>query len=219
MTKNQKIFVLAIIVILLITVISIVCVMLGQNSQNNKILALLEKNKEYTNYTYEFTPTNDIIAKSSVKYKDSFMTRTIREDKLLWGDFSTGKIIVVNEAEKKAVIGNNTTIIGLSNDILLPLNLFSDSQYQYTSNKKATYRNISCYIITLKSTTTSNGELKLWIEEDTGLLMKIEDTIHTNNEYILSGEYIITLNSVSDQEVAEPSIDGYSIEEAKRGTN
>lgn len=162
----------------------------------NDIREKASKYNDVTNYTYhlksesgEYTAT----VKDNITRMDQRSLKEEEQEMILWSDENTGETIVAfpkqKTAQKNILSGVNLTIpfeYTYMDDQLMGMMLYT---WIYTDE----FDGKECYVLCL------GGDFKEWIEKDTGLVVKKDNTEITN----------IGINTVD--EVYKPDLTGYKI--------
>ena len=162
----------------------------------NDIREKASKYNDVTNYTYhlksesgEYTAT----VKDNITRMDQRSLKEEDQEMILWSDENTGETIVAfpkqKTAQKNILSGVNLTIpfeYTYMDDQLMGMMLYT---WIYTDE----FDGKECYVLCL------GGDFKEWIEKDTGLVVKKDNTEITN----------IGINTVD--EVYKPDLTGYKI--------
>lgn len=207
MKKSKKVIVTVILIVFIVLVAWGIVNHIQQKELKNKVETLIANEKNYTNYTYEFTP-NQGNERLVVKRKDN-LTKATSSDLDIYHDYNTKEVIGLKESNKTKIIGNEDSIISMANVELYPNSYLKNDSYKIKSIKEEN----CCYIIKLKN---SDEIVEVKIDKINGFVMEIK---HLNSEttngtiFPDEGKYNIIVNNVTDSEVEVPDTSDYRIKE------
>ncbi len=168
----------------------------------NDIINLLYKIKECTNYSFEYKDKEQ--NKITYKFKNNVVISEFYGI-CAYINYNTNENILLNKIVKKAIISTvESTYNTYASSVLETINDFT---YQYTYLKEENYNNHNCIVFQLDK---NNNYLKIWIDSDSGFVLKTEEKDGTSTEII---EYYINFNSVTDDDIKKPDLTEYEIKE------
>lgn len=193
--------------IIIICVIVLGCKILFKSSTRSQydrtdIINLLDKIKECTNYSFEYKDEEQ--NKITYKFKDNVVISEFYGI-CAYINYNTNENLLLNKSGKKALVSTvESTYNTYASSVLETINDFT---YQYTYLKEENYNNHNCIVFQLDK---DNNFLKIWIDSDSGFVLKTEEKGDTSTETI---EYYINFNSVTDEDIKKPDLTEYEIKE------
>lgn len=168
----------------------------------NDIINLLYKIKECTNYSFEYKDKEQ--NKITYKFKNNVVISEFY-GLCAYSDYNTNETFLLNKNEKRAIVSNMDSEY---NTYVSPIfETINDFTYQYTYLKEENYNNHNCIVFQLDK---DNNYLKIWIDSDSGFVLKTEEKGDTSTETI---EYYINFNSVTDDDIKKLDLTEYEIKE------
>lgn len=177
----------------------------------NQTTNLLEKSLEYKNFTTEINSPE--AGKLIMKFKDNKELLTITES-----DSQTYMIYINQDADeviiadgKDALVtkystynDKNSKYFESSNQSVLDFIKKDDTEYKFIKQTK--YNNENCIVFEIKYTTDNKQYIEEYtISKKTGMVYQIDEK-DSNNVILSSTIFNVTLNNVTDDDVARPDL-------------
>lgn len=187
-----------------------------------EIITQLEKGLQYDSYILKYRNISDNvtkIVKGNIVITESDLIRT-------WHDLDTKEQITINANAKTANVFKNDSLNESLKDLPAQKGIINIMNSITNTNikevKKENYKGKDCivvsceanidlktYTVVTDNTKANSAELKFWIEEATGLVIKQEGK--NANAIKNTTEYDIEINTVKDSEVAKPDLTGFDV--------
>lgn len=193
--------------IIIICVILLGCKILFKSSTQSQydrtdIINLLDKIKECNNYSFEYKDKEQ--NKITYKFKNNVVISEFY-GVCAYINYNTNENLLLNKSGKKAIVSTvESTYNTYASSVLETINDFT---YQYTYLKEENYNNHNCIVFQLDK---DNNFLKIWIDSDSGFVLKSEEKDGASTETI---EYDISFDSVTDEDIKKPDLTEYEIKE------
>lgn len=228
----KKIGILFIIIIVLTGILAFKVLAPKKEKENKlEIVQLLEKSLEYDNYVLKYKIGNEHRTKM---VKGSIIVSKVEEtDYYTWTDLDKKENIIMNLKRKEALIRNATEdqIKNVRERIPLPKEdiireiVNNPQKYDLKNIKQEEYNGKKCitfitkmdekgeeFVIT-KEEEVSKPDIyleKIWIDANKGTIVKSKSK--SNQGTLLDIDYDVELNTVTDNDVARPNLEGYKIQ-------
>lgn len=218
-------------------IISIICLFLlifigssiHSKHQLNSALDKFEKSIKYDNISWITTSTSNNQKKKS-SYPNyclgKLKSHQATEDITIIYDYDKQVSYLINKKNKTITINKLTVLYNQiaqngfhEHNITWEKLLKSDGSLKY--KKMERYNKVNCYVIELTQTKesfnfgsqgTKYGIIStFWISEKTGMIQKVERKSSTNNSSVTLEEYEITLDNVTESDVALPDFSQYKV--------
>ncbi len=174
------------------------------------ILAKAGKYENIENYSYE---VKSIWGNSEVQYKytkkdvygrmDTDNKTTPESSMTIWQNYDSGESIIAFPRHNKAIVSENGDSILLNGNLPFQFSTISEGMSGLgliTFITSQNYNDKECYVINFIP-----QNYKIWIEKDTGLMVKQEDGVSTLE--------ITNIETENIQDVNKPDLTGYEINE------
>lgn len=187
-----------------------------------EIMQLLQKGNTYDSYVLKYRNISDNVEKTvkgNIVITKSDLIYT-------WHNLDTKEQITVNDNAKTANIFTNDALNQTLKDlpaqtgIINIMNQITDSNIKEV--KEETYKGQNCIVVQCEANIdlekyevvaskdkATAVELKFWIDKATGIIIKQEGK--NVNKIKNSTEFDIQVNTVKDETVARPNLDGYQV--------
>lgn len=233
-TKRILKIVAIIVIVIVILLITYFIIMhfngfLNKNDVMNRaeVIELLEKGKEYPNYYYSSSDKLIIfftIDKNKTEYyiKDNIVKCVNNDELLSWKDYNNNEVIEIWSRDNGQKYASINTLEkddeNISSQMEYDYSLISEEEtfntdFEYMGSREYEGRNVILVKVWNKDNLKINSTI-FYIDKDTGLIMRRID--YTMMGFIkVDSNRNVKFDSVTDNDVQRPNLDGYEILESK----
>ena len=199
---KQNILYVCISFIVLVLIFILLFFVFGNKTSKEKIVELISKNSDATNYTMSFD--SNVNGLTQILYvKDNLAKRDLGNNCFVYKNFETGEETYVDQTKGFNMSVNSFKYSISKGEITKVLDYFKDDSLVYRFINKEKSEGKVYYNIELKDK-NNNKAIKIKLNKENGLISKIDHTEIKDGisvEAEDSGKYIILLNSVTDNQV------------------
>ena len=201
-TNNKTVIYTSIGVIILVVLFLVLFLIFGNRPSKEKIIELISKNSNATNYTISFD--SNVNGLTQILYvKDNLAKRDLGNNCFVYKNFETGEEYYVDQTRDFDMSVNSFKYSISKGEITKVLDYFKDSSLIYKFINKEKVDGKVYYNVELKDK-ESNRTIKIKLNAENGLISKIDHSENKDGKKVEaedSGKYTILLNSVTDNQV------------------
>ena len=199
---KQNILYVCISFIVLVLIFILLFFVFGNKPSKEKIVELISKNSDATNYTMSFD--SNVNGLTQILYvKDNLAKRDLGNNCFVYKNFETGEEYYVDQTRDFDMSVNSFKHSISKGEITKVLDYFKDSSLIYKFINKEKSDGKVYYNIELKDK-ESTKYIKIKLDAESGLISKIDHFENEDGKTVEaedSGKYTILLNSVTDNQV------------------
>lgn len=151
---------------------------------------------------------NDIV---SYKLKDSKLVEKTKYYTIYDDEESKNKIQIDNEEKIAYIYSEYQSETTTFKEMIYKANeLLENNDYNYKFNSYETMNGVKCASFTLSN---SDADFNIWLDKSNGMITKIECIYHSESSGDINKNmyYRYQLNCVSDEDIAEPNLEEYTV--------
>lgn len=151
---------------------------------------------------------NDIV---SYKLKDSKLVEKTKYYTIYDDQESKNKIQIDNEEKIAYIYSEYQSETTTFKEMIYKANeLLENNDYNYKFNSYETMNGVKCACFTLSN---SDADFNIWLDKLNGMITKIECIYHSESSGDINKNmyYRYQLNCVSDEDIAEPNLEEYTV--------
>jgi hypothetical protein len=201
-TNNKIVIYTSIGVIVLVVLFLVLFLIFGNRPSKEKIIELISKNSNATNYTISFD--SNVNGLTQILYvKANLAKRDLGNNCFVYKNFETGEEYYVDQTRDFDMSVNSFKYSISKGEITKVLDYFKDDSLVYKFINKEKIDGKVYYNVELKDK-ESTKSIKIKLDAENGLISKIDHSENKDGKTVEaedSGKYTILLNSVTDNQV------------------